>query len=73
MADAKEVLEMMKKVAQIRIDMLKDGITYHEDDKRSQYLQAYEDKLRDIERLLRRLNIRLVHNKDGLPPAEPPQ
>lgn len=64
MADTKEVLEMMKDVAKSRIEMLRQGITFHDDDKRKIYLKEYEEKLKDIETLLRRLNIRLVHSKD---------
>lgn len=69
MADAREVLEMMKKVAQIRIDMLKEGITYHDNAKRNAYLQAYEEKLGEINTMLRRLNLRLVHSKPASPPS----
>ena len=66
MADAKEVLEIMKEVAKSRIDMLKEGITFYDSEKKAFYLQEYEKKLRDIERLIRRLNLRLVHSrKDG--------
>ncbi|RNC69605.1 MAG: hypothetical protein ED859_07295 [Desulfuromonadales bacterium] len=60
MADAREVLEMMREVARIRISMLRDGVTFYESDKRSYYLQEYEDKLRQIERLIRQFSIRLV-------------
>lgn len=73
MADAKEVLEMMKQVAQIRIDMLKEGVTYHEEPKRSAYLQAYEEKLDSIEKLLRRMTIRLVYSKDENPAQKKPE
>ncbi len=65
MADARETLEMMREVARIRISMLRDGITFYENDRRSYYLQQYEEKLGQIERLIRRISIRLVE-----PPAE---
>jgi hypothetical protein len=62
MADTKEVLVMMKDVAKSRIQMLKDGVTFHDAAKREYYLREYEKKLRDIEQLIRRLNLRLVYS-----------
>ena len=70
MADAKEVLEMMRDVARSRIDMLKEGITFHQEDKRALYLQEYETKLRDIEMLIRRLNFRVVPGGKDASPEE---
>jgi hypothetical protein len=67
MADTKEVLVMMKDVARTRIQMLKDGVTFHNDAKREYYLQEYEKKLRDIEQLIRRLNVRLVYSSKNGP------
>jgi hypothetical protein len=61
MADAKEVLDMMRDVAKSRIQMLKEGATFHDGAKKAYYLREYEAKLRDIEQLSRRLNLRLVH------------
>ena len=60
MADTREALEMMREVARIRIDMLKRGVTFHDENKRKYYLGEYVDKLGKIERIIRRLNIRLV-------------
>lgn len=66
MADAREVLETMKKVAKIRIEMLKEGTTFHNDGKRAYYLREYEARLKEIEELIRRMNIRLVYSRrDG--------
>ena len=65
MADTREVLVMMKDVAKSRISMLRDGITFHDAAKREYYLNEYEKKLRDIEQLIRRLNLRLVYSRDG--------
>jgi|WetSurMetagenome_2_1015567.scaffolds.fasta_scaffold92432_2 hypothetical protein len=62
MADTKEVLVMMKDVAKTRIQMLKDGVTFHDAAKREYYLREYEKKLRAIEQLIRRLNLRLVYS-----------
>ena len=72
MADAREVLETMKKVAKIRIDMLKEGTTFHNSKKRAYYLQEYEEKLREIEELIRRMNIRLVYSRGAGPGENPP-
>jgi len=63
MADAREVLETMKTVAKIRIEMLKEGTTFHDSQKRAYYLKEYEEKLREIEDLIRRINIRLVYSR----------
>lgn len=69
MADAKEVLEMMREVARSRIDMISNGITLYNDEKKAFYLDEYGKKLQDIERLIRKYSLRLVHTtaKD-LPP-----
>ncbi len=71
MADAKEVLEMFREVAKLRISMLKDGVTYHDQAKRDYYLGEYEKKLHDIERLIRRYTLRVIPGKKSDPPAEP--
>lgn len=63
MSDTREVLEMMREVARIRISMLREGITFYEGDRRNYYLQQYEEKLAQIERLIRRASIRLVDGK----------
>lgn len=73
MADAREVLETMKQVAKIRIEMLKEGTTFHSKSKQAYYLQEYENKLREIEELIRRINIRLVYSKGGNPDGNPPE
>lgn len=73
MADTKEVLVMMKDVAKTRIQMLKDGVTFHDAAKREYYLREYERKLRDIEKLIRRLNLRLVYTCNERPHGDRPQ
>jgi len=73
MTDAKEVLVIMKDVAKSRIQMLKDGVTFHDAAKREYYLQEYERKLRDIEQLIRRFNLRLVYSSSGRPHVDSPQ
>ncbi|MBT1074623.1 hypothetical protein [Geobacter grbiciae] len=65
MADARETLEMMREVARTRISMLRDGITFYDNERRSYYLRQYEEKLTQIEHLIRRISIRLVE-----PPTE---
>ena len=73
MADTKEVLIMMKDVAKTRIQMLKEGVTFHDAAKREYYLREYERKLSDIEHLIRRLNIRLVYTCSERPHGDRPQ
>jgi hypothetical protein len=73
MADAREVLETMKTVAKMRIEMLREGITFHSKSRQAYYLQEYEDKLREIEELLRRMNIRLVYSKGAVEKEKPPE
>ena len=72
MADTKEVLTMMKEVAKSRIQMLRDGVTFHDAAKREYYLHEYERKLRDIEQLIRRLNMRLVYSSGERPQGDRP-
>ena len=72
MAETKEVLVMMKDVAKTRIQMLKDGVTFHDAAKREYYLREYEKKLRDIEQLIRRLNLRLVYSSTQRPQDDRP-
>jgi len=73
MADAREVLETMKQAAKIRIEMLKEGTTFHSKTKQAYYLKEYEDKLREIEELIRRMNIRLVYSKGAQEKEQPPE
>ncbi|WP_298440015.1 hypothetical protein [Geobacter sp.] len=70
MADAREVLEMMREVVRTRISMLRDGVTFYEESRRSYYLQEYEDKLRQLDRLIRKASIRLVAGKESSSPED---
>ncbi|WP_298273295.1 hypothetical protein [Geobacter sp.] len=70
MADAREVLEMMREVVRIRISMLRDGVTFYEDSRRSYYLQEYEDKLRQLDRLIRKASIRIITGKGDIFPED---
>ena len=62
MSDMKESLAMMRDMARSRIQMLKDGITLHNEEKKSYYLQEYEAKVRELDNQIRRLTLRLVHS-----------
>jgi hypothetical protein len=64
MSDAREALEMMREVAKIRIDMLQNRVTFHDEQKRNFYLREYREKLKKIEEIMRRMNIRLVHGNE---------
>ncbi len=46
MSDVREALEMMREVAKTRVEMLKNGVTMHDEDKRNYYLREYREKLR---------------------------
>ena len=63
MAVTQEILELMKNTAKLRIDMLNKGITLYDMGKKDLYLQEYKKKLRSIENLIRRLNLKLVQGK----------
>ncbi len=60
MSEEQETLEMIREVAKSRIELLKKGITFHDEKSRKYYLREYEEKLRRIEELIRRTKIRLV-------------
>ena len=51
---------MMRDMAKTRIQMLKDEITFHNDQKKAYYLREYESKVRDLDHEIRRLSLRLV-------------
>ena len=72
MADTQEVLTMIKDVAKSGIQMLRDGVTFHDAAKREYYVHEYERKLRDIEQLIRRLNLRLVYSSTQRPQGDKP-
>jgi transcription initiation factor IIE alpha subunit len=70
MSAENEVLEMMREVARTRIAMLKKGATFHDEQSRIYYLREYEEKLRKIDELIRRMKIRLVRcNHDNVDPG----
>jgi hypothetical protein len=64
MSETREALEMMRAVAKSRIEMLEKGITFHDKGRRNYYLQEYREKLRKIEEIIRRMNIRIVVGKE---------
>jgi len=61
-SDMKESLVMMRDMAKSRIQMLKEGVTYHSDDKASLYLAQYEAKVRELDQLIRRMSLSLVRH-----------
>ncbi|HET6420133.1 MAG TPA: hypothetical protein VFG19_08255 [Geobacteraceae bacterium] len=62
MSDMREALEMMREVARTRIDMLQNRVTLHDEPRRSYYLTEYREKLKKIEDIIRRMNIRLIRS-----------
>jgi hypothetical protein len=65
MSDMKDSLTMMRDMAMSRIQMLKEGVTFHDDDKKSFYLNEYEGKIRDLDIMIRRHSMKLVHSTRG--------
>ena len=59
-SDMKESLTMMRDMAKSRIQMLKEGVTFHDDQKKAYYLREYESKVRELDHQIRRLSLRLV-------------
>lgn len=55
-----EALEKMRDVAKMRIGMIKQGLTFHDSQRKTYYLHEYEEKLHSIEGILRRNAIHLV-------------
>jgi hypothetical protein len=66
-----EALEMMREVARIRIDMLQKGVTFHEERKRNYYLREYREKLKKIEDIIRRMNIKLIRMDEEAQDKDP--
>lgn len=64
MTDTREVLEIMRGVARSRIEMLNDGTTFYDDEKKHYYRIEYGKKLEAINRLIRRLSLQLVQSKE---------
>ncbi len=52
----------MREMARSRIQMLKEGVTLHDDEKKAFYLREYEAKVKELDREIRRLTLRLVHS-----------
>lgn len=74
MADARDVLEMMREVARTRISMLRDGVTLYDDSRRNYYLQEYEDRLQQLDQLIRKASFRIVSGtKSGTSPSDAPE
>jgi uncharacterized membrane protein len=71
MSDLREALEMMREVARIRIDMLQNGVTFHEESKRDYYLREYREKLKKIEDIIRRMNIKLIRMDEEAQEKDP--
>jgi hypothetical protein len=59
-SDIKESLAMMRDMAKERIQMLKEGVTFHDEEKKSYYLRQYEAKVRELDHEIRRLTLRVV-------------
>jgi hypothetical protein len=60
MSDMKESLIMMRDMAKSRIQMLKEGVTFHNEEKKAFYLEEYQARVRDLDHQIRRLTLRVV-------------
>jgi transposase InsO family protein len=59
-SDLKESLCQMREMAKSRIQMLKEGVTFHDDQKKAFYLREYESKVKELDQQIRRLTLKLV-------------
>ena len=60
MSDLKESLCQMREMAKSRIQLLKEGVTFHDDAKKAFYLHEYESKVKELDHQIRRLTLKLV-------------
>lgn len=60
MSDMKEALIMMRQMAKERIDMLNNGVTLYDNERKEYYLKEYEAKVRDLDIEIRRLGLKVV-------------
>jgi hypothetical protein len=58
----KESLIMMREMAKSRIQMLKEGVTLHSEEKKAYYLEQYQARVRDLDHQIRRLTLRVVRS-----------
>lgn len=61
LSDLRESLDMMREMTRSRIAMLRDGVTFHNEEKKVFYLREYEAKLKELDQEIRRLSLRLIH------------
>ena len=60
MSDMKEALIMMRQMARERIDMLNNGVTLYDNERKEYYLKEYEAKVRELDIEIRRLGLKVV-------------
>lgn len=60
MSDMKEALIMMRQMARERIEMLNNGVTLYDNERKEYYLKEYEAKVRDLDIEIRRLGLKVV-------------
>lgn len=51
---------MMRDMAKSRIQMLKEGVTFHDEERKARYLREYEAKVRELDHEIRKLTLRVV-------------
>ena len=50
-----EALESIRDAARSRVRVLNEGATFYNDEEKTRYLQQYESKLRELDRLILKL------------------
>lgn len=64
-AHIKESLEIMRDMVASRIEMLQEGVTFYNDQKKAYYLQEYRTKLRELDQLILSLSLSLIRPEDS--------
>lgn len=64
-AHMKESLETMRDMVVSRIEMLQEGVTFYNEQKKAYYLQEYRTKLRELDQLILSLSLSLIRLGDG--------
>ena len=64
MTDLKKSLETMREMVASRIQMLQEGITFYDEEKRAYYLREYQLKLRALDQQIFSLSLTMIDPSD---------
>ena len=56
---------MMRETIAGRIEMLHEGVTFYDEEKKAHYLQEYESKLQDLDRQILSLSLEMIEPTEG--------